>query len=280
MKKITAKMIRSAVSELCIKANTVVRANVKAALAGALKNETESRPRGLLEQLLQNVEIARREKLAICQDTGMPVVFVEVGRDVNLSGVDVTAAVNQGVRDGYQNGYLRNSVVADPILRKGPSTFTPAIIHFDFVSRRGMKISVLPKGFGCENKSKLKMFNPTAKLEEIEDFIVSSVAEAGPDACPPYILGVGIGGSADYAAMLSKKAFLRPINQRSRLPHVAEFEKRLFERVNGLGIGPMGLGGRTTLLGISILTHPTHIAGLPVAVNISCHALRSATITL
>lgn len=280
MKKITEKAIRSAVAALCIEANTLLRRDVKAALEKAVENETDDRPRGILRQLLLNADAAKNERLAICQDTGMPVVFVEIGRDVNLAGVDIAGAINQGLADGYKRGYFRDSIIADPILRGGASGFTPGILHFDFTAGRGVKITVLPKGFGCENKSKLKMFNPTVRLEEIEDFIVSSVAEAGPDACPPYILGVGIGGTADHAAMLSKKAFLRPLGKASRVPHVAQLEKRLFERVNALNLGPMGLGGKTTVLGVSILTYPTHIAGLPVAVNFSCHALRSATALL
>lgn len=280
MKKITEKAIRSAVAALCIEANTLLRRDIKAALEKAIENETDERPRGILGQLLENADAAKKERLAICQDTGMPVVFVEIGRDVNLAGVDVSGAINQGLADGYKRGYFRDSIVADPILRGGASGFTPGILHFDFTAGRGVKITVLPKGFGCENKSKLKMFNPTAPLTEIEDFIVASVSEAGPDACPPYILGVGIGGTADHAAMLSKKALLRPLDKTSRVPHVAQLEKRLFERVNALNLGPMGLGGKTTVLGVSILTYPTHIAGLPVAVNFSCHALRSAHVRI
>ena len=216
--------------------------------------------------------------MALCQDTGLPTVFVDIGREVDISGIDIPGAIQKGIARGYKRGYLRNSIVSDPLLRPQQTKYTPGILHFDFGFYRGIKITVLPKGFGCENKTQLRMFNPTVPLQEIEQFILSVVKAAGPDACPPYIVGVGIGGSADYAALLAKKALLRPVNKCSSLTHVAKLEKDLFKKINQLNIGPMGLGGKTTVLGVNILTYPTHIAGLPVVVNISCHVLRSASV--
>jgi fumarate hydratase subunit alpha len=214
--------------------------------------------------------------MPLCQDTGVPIIFLEIGQDVSLSGIDVTKAVQQGVALGYRQGYLRSSIVGDPFRRGEGSDFAPGILHAEFVPKRGLTISVLPKGFGCENKTQLKMFNPTASSAEVVDFIIHVVCQAGCDACPPYVVGVGIGGTADHAALLSKKALLRPVNCRSRVPMVARMERDLISRMNRMSIGPLGLGGSPTVLGVNIVTAPTHIAGLPVCVNISCHALRSA----
>jgi fumarate hydratase subunit alpha len=280
MRKVTEKLISATVSRLCIRANTHLRPDAEAALRRAARLEKNARARKILRQLLQNARIARAESLAICQDTGLPVVFVEIGRDINCLGLDLEGAINAGIRDGYEKGFLRNSIVADPLSRGGSTAFGPAVIHFEFVPRRGLRLTVLPKGFGCENKTQLKMFNPTARSREIKDFIVSAVREAGPDACPPYTVGVGIGASADHASLLSKKALLRPLGKWHPSAHVAALERELLREINESGIGPMGLGGRATALGVHILTHPTHMAGLPVAVNISCHVLRSASALL
>jgi len=278
MKKINSEMIRRAVAHLCVEANIKLRRDVCAALNRAVKNETNARAKRLLKQLLDNARIAQADKVALCQDTGMPSVFVEIGRDVNTQGLNIDQAIQKGIEDGYRKGFLRNSIVSDPLLRPQPPKFGPGVIHYDFGSHQGLKITVLPKGFGCENKTQLKMFTPTASLDEIKKFIISVVKESGPDACPPYILGVGIGGGADQAVLLAKKALLRPLDKSSSLAHVARLEKELLKKINQTKIGPLGLSGATTALGISVLAAPTHIAGLPVAVSISCHVLRSASV--
>ena len=280
MKKISSDKITHTVSRLCIEANIYLRKDIKTALGKALKIEKAGRAKMILKQILENAKAAQEDRVALCQDTGFPTVFVEIGRDVDISGMNLTAAIQKGIREGYKKGYLRNSIVADPLLRPQKTEFTPGIIHFDFGTHKGIKITVLPKGFGCENKTQLKMFTPTVSVVEIKRFILSVVQEAGPDACPPYVVGVGIGGSADYAVYLAKKALLRPVNQHSALANIRTLEKELFKKINQSGIGPMGLGGKTTVLGVNILTHPTHIAGLPVAVNISCHVSRSASAVL
>ncbi|HAJ57338.1 MAG TPA: fumarate hydratase [Candidatus Omnitrophica bacterium] len=280
MKKLTEKMISESVARLCIDANLHLRPDVDSALARALSKESGIQAKKILKQLVDNARIAKADRVALCQDTGMPVVFVDIGRGVDVSSLDMTRAVNKGVREGYKRGYLRNSIVLDPLAREGASKFSPCVIHFTFGRHKGMRITVLPKGFGCENKTQLKMFNPTATIGDIKDFIISAVQQAGPDACPPYILGIGIGGTADYACQLSKEALLRPIDKPNPLGAVAKLEKELYKKINQSGIGPMGLGGNTTVLGVNIKTFPTHIAGLPVCVNISCHVLRSASVIL
>jgi fumarate hydratase subunit alpha len=278
MKKINSEIIRRAVAHLCIEANIRLRKDVRAALSRAIKSETNPRAKRFLSQLLDNARIAQADKIALCQDTGLPTVFVEIGRDVNTQGLDMDRAIQKGIEDGYRKGFLRNSIVSDPLLRPQPPKFSPGVIHYDFGLYRGLRITVLPKGFGCENKTQLKMFTPTVPLEEIKKFIISVVKDSGPDACPPYVVGVGIGGSADQAVLLAKKALLRPLDKCSSLKHIASLEKDLLKKINQANIGPLGLGGRTTSLGVSVLTAPTHIAGLPVAVSISCHALRSASV--
>lgn len=281
MKKITEILISQTIARLCVKANLDLRSDVLSALKKAASSETFERARTILNQLIENAKIASSQRVPICQDTGLPVVFAQIGKDADISGLDISKAIDRGIETGYRDGYLRNSIIHNP-LKRGASKFSPSVIHYDFVSGRGLKFTVLPKGFGSENKTKLSMFNPTASLEEIKDFIVASVKDAGPDACPPYIVGVGIGGTADYACVLAKKSLLKPIgsvNYRSS-SDVHRLQKVLFNEINKLNIGPMGLGGDTTCLGVNILTHPTHIAGLPVCVNISCHVLRSASATI
>lgn len=268
-----AAKIREAISDLCVQANIVLRNDVLRALNSAYKKENSRRAKTILGAILENARLAKLNRLAICQDTGMPIVFVELGSEVRISG-DLKQAIQRGVEDGYHKASLRNSIVLDPLLRGRPK-FSPAIIHFDLVKGSKMKLSVLPKGFGCENKSALKMFKPTTGIVEIKKFIIDTVKSAGPDACPPYVIGVGIGGTADYAGLLAKKALLRKITS-----YAKKLELELLRDINKLNIGPMGLGGKTTALAVNIETYPTHIAGLPVAVNISCHALRSAVKTL
>jgi fumarate hydratase subunit alpha len=275
-KVIKAETITKAVTDLCIKVNLVLRKDILAALRKASAQEKNRRAKEILEAIIKNAQIAKTEKLAICQDTGMLCVFLEVGQDVKITG-DLKQAINRGVELGYRKGYLRNSIIQDPLLR-GKSGFSPAVIHVDLVKGSKLKIAVLPKGFGCENKSQLRMFKPTVELSQIKQFIIDAVKSAGPDACPPYIVGVGIGGTSDYACLLAKEALLRPISY--ELSAMSNLERELLSSINKLNIGPMGLGGKATALAVNIKTYPTHIAGLPVAVNISCHALRSARIIL
>jgi fumarate hydratase subunit alpha len=276
MRMISAEKIKRIVSDLCIEANLSLRKDVLSALKSAHLKETNKRAKEILQAIIKNALIARREKLAICQDTGLPCVFVEFGQDVRIAG-DLKSAINKGVESGYKKGFLRNSIIKDPLARS-KAGFQPAVIHIDLVKGSRVKLTVLPKGFGCENKTQLKMFNPTASLDEIKKFIVEAVKSAGPDACPPYVVGVGIGGTADYAMFLAKKALLRKFGVRSS--EFGVLEKEILKEINRLNIGPMGLGGKTTVLAVNIETYPTHIAGLPVAVNISCHALRSATVVI
>ncbi len=281
MREIKASQITQAVTELARRANFILRSDVLSALRSAYRFEKNKRAKTILKAILDNAAYAKQENLAICQDTGIPVVFAEVGQDVKISG-DLKAAINKGIKDGYKKYSLRNSIVADPLLRGNPK-FSPCIIHTDIVKGNKIKLTVLPKGFGCENKSQLKMFKPTAGREEIKKFIVDAVISAGPDACPPYVVGVGIGGTADYASLMAKKALLKKIKlQRGLSPKgtVPDLERELLLQINKTGIGPMGLGGRCTALAVKIQKYPTHIAGLPVSVNISCHALRSAEIVL
>jgi len=274
MKVISANKIRNTVADLCIRANLFLRKDVLAQLKAAYAREKKKGAKDILGAIIQNASLAKKERLAICQDTGIPCVFIEIGQEVRISG-DLKKAIAQGVELGYKKGFLRNSIIKDPLLRVKPG-YSPAVIHIDIIKGDRFRLSVLPKGFGCENKTQLRMFNPTAQLAEIKKFIIEAVESAGPDACPPYIVGVGIGGTADYACFLAKKALLRKLGARSS--ELTALERELLLAINNLNIGPMGLGGRTTALGVNIETHPTHIAGLPVAVNISCHALRSASI--
>ncbi|MDD4908138.1 MAG: fumarate hydratase [Candidatus Omnitrophica bacterium] len=277
MKIITADKIRDAVKELCLRANFLLRPDVLSALKAAYAREDNKRAKNLLSVIIKNGRIARLKHLAICQDTGLPIVFMQIGQGALIRG-NLNAAVNKGVEAGYKEGSFRGSIVKDP-LNRGASSYQPGITHINVTSGNKIKITVLIKGFGSENKSQLKMFNPTADKKEIKKFIIDAVKNAGADACPPYIVGVGIGGSADYAAFLAKKALLSKIKDRLTPAgdHISALERGLLNDINKLNIGPMGLGGKTTCLGVNIITAPTHIAGLPVAVNISCHALRSAT---
>jgi len=276
MRKINVRLVREAVKGLSLEANTVLRKDILGALKKAYKNKSEKRAKNILKILLENAGIAAREKRAICQDTGLPVVDLEIGQDVSFVGGDLNDAITQGVKDGYSAGYFRKSVVEDPITRKKINLLTPPVTYMKIVAGNKVRITVAPKGFGSENKSRIKMFKPTAAIEDIMDFIVETVKLAGPDACPPYVIGVGIGGTFDKAALLSKKALFLPVNSKSGDKAAARLQKAVFKNINKLNIGPMGLGGSATCLGVNILTAPTHIAGLPVSVNVSCHATRSA----
>ncbi len=278
---VKASDIEKAVAKICLEANTVLREDVLAALEEAYRgSEKESGPAAMLEVLVENAKIAKKTKLPICQDTGMAAVFVELGRDVVVSDGNIFQAIDAGVEKAYKEGFFRKSVVADPILRDNTGTNTPAMVHIDPVEGDKITISVMPKGFGSENKSAIAMLNPTSTPKDIIDFCVGTVKKAGPDACPPYVLGIGIGGTMEMCAFLAKKALLRPIDKANAKSHIAKLEEEIKVGANELKIGTMGLGGDHTVIGVNIETAPTHIAGLPVAVNISCHALRSASITI
>jgi len=276
MRKIHVRDITETVARLCIKANIDLRPDVYEALGRCLKREKNRRARRILGVLLDNADCARKLKIAICQDTGLPYIFVELGQEVRILGGELIKAINKGIEEGYKRGHLRNSVIRHPLKRASGPKFSPGVVHIDVVGGRHLVLSVLPKGFGSENKSAVKMFKPTEKIETICDFVLSVLQEAGPDACPPFVVGIGIGGGLDQAALLAKEALLYRIDRKNPDQTLAKLEDKLLKSINRLNIGPMGLGGESTCLGVNIKTHPTHIAGLPVAVNISCHALRSA----
>ncbi len=284
-----SKVIQS-VCDMTQSANYYVNDDIKNSLKNALDTEESGTGINIINQLLTNADIASEKKVPICQDTGMAVFFVEIGQNVfidndvkdnkNIKLGTLTEGINEGVRQGYQKGYLRKSIVKDPFHRENTGDNTPAVIHYDIVDGNCLKIHFAPKGFGSENMSKIHMIKPGDGMEGAKKVILETIDAAGPNACPPMVVGVGIGGSFEKAAILSKKALLRPVNKHSEIPYVKELEEELLEKANRLGIGPQGMGGRTTVLGINILTHPTHIAGLPVAVNISCHATRHAYVEL
>lgn len=275
MRKIQVKQISSLVSRLCIEANIRLRSDIRSSLKAALRQEKKRRAKEAIKMLIENARIAERESIPICQDTGLVTVFIEMGQDTRLSGGLLKKAVDEGVSEGYKKGYLRKSVVRSPLTRKNTNTNTPAILHVSLVPGETFDVWVVPKGFGSENKSRLKMLEPSAGERGIVDFVVEAVKDAGPEACPPFVVGVGIGGTFDYAAHLAKKSLLRRIDEKNPDKRLASLEKEIFDKVNRSGIGPMGLGGKTTALGVNILSAATHIAGLPVAVNINCHATRS-----
>ncbi len=280
MREIEVNEIIDAVRELCIKANCVLNDDVYNALEAAKNTEKSPIGKEILCQLTDNADIAKNEYVPICQDTGMAIVFVELGQEVHIKGGLLTDAINEGVRRGYRDGYLRKSVVSDPFIRENTKDNTPAIIHYDIVEGDKIKIIVAPKGFGSENMSKIYMLKPSAGIEGAKDAIVQAVDEAGPNPCPPMVVGVGVGGNFEMAALLAKKALLRTIGSHSDKPHLREMEEELLQRMNSLGIGPQGLGGVTTVLGVNVESFPTHIAGMPIAVNISCHVTRHAEVIL
>lgn len=274
MRTIEVSLVTDTIKEMCIEANHFLSEDMKNALDKA-KN-TEKSPLGcqILEQLEENLKIAGEDMIPICQDTGMAVLFVEIGQDVHFEGGNLEDAINEGVRRGYVDGYLRKSVVKDPIYRDNTKDNTPAVIHYEMVPGDKVKLTMAPKGFGSENMSKVYMLKPADGIEGVKNAILTAVKEAGPNACPPMVLGVGIGGTFEKCALLAKKALTRPIDQRSEIPYVKELEEEMLEKINKSGIGPGGLGGTTTALAVNINTYPTHIAGLPVAINICCHVNR------
>ncbi|MBQ9598368.1 MAG: fumarate hydratase [Clostridia bacterium] len=277
MRTVNSDEIVRAVRDMCIKANCHINDDVKNAIEKSVETEKSDISKGVLKNLLKNAEIAHTKEIPICQDTGMAVFFVEIGNEVTVEGDTITEAINKGVSKGYTEGYLRKSVVADPLNRVNTKDNTPAVIHYDFVKGDKIKITIAPKGFGSENKSAVKMLNPSDGLDGVIDFVTETVRKAGANPCPPMVVGVGIGGTLDKVTELSKKALTRDLDKRNENPFYADLEERLLERVNKLGIGPQGMGGTTTALAVNIEVFPTHIAGLPVAVNISCHATRHVT---
>ena len=280
MREIQVSAITDVVEKLCIEANTHLPGDVKCAIENCRACEDGDIAKGVLDNIIENYNIADRECVPICQDTGMACVFLEIGQDVHLVGGSLTDAVNEGVRRGYTNGYLRKSVVADPVRRGNTGDNTPAMIYTEIVPGENVKITVGPKGFGSENMSAIRMFKPSAGLQGIKDFIIETVENAGPNPCPPMVVGVGIGGTFDKAALLAKKAIMRPLDTHHPDPYYAALETELLEAVNATGIGPQGLGGKTTCLGVHIIAGATHIAGLPVAVNVGCHVTRHQTAVL
>ena len=274
MREINVSQITEVVAKLCIEANQHLPEDVKCAIKTCRACEDWDIAQGVLDQIIENYEIADRECVPICQDTGMACVFLEIGQDVHLVGGNLTDAINEGVRKGYAEGYLRKSVVADPVRRGNTGDNTPAMIYIDIVPGEEVKITVGPKGFGSENMSAIRMFKPSAGLQGIKDFILETIEAAGPNPCPPMVVGVGIGGTFDKAALLAKKALMRPLDSKNPDPFYADLEVEMLEKINELGIGPQGFGGKTTAIGLNIETLPTHIAGMPCAININCHVTR------
>ena len=274
MREVNVSIITDNIKEMCIEANHFLTDDMKNVFEKAVKNEESALGKQVLGQLEENLKIAGEDMIPICQDTGMAVVFINVGQDVHLIGGDITDAINEGVRRGYVDGYLRKSVVKDPIYRENTKDNTPAVIHFNIVPGDKVDITVAPKGFGSENMSRVFMLKPADGIEGVKEAILTAVKDAGPNACPPIVVGVGIGGTFEKCAYLAKKALTRDLNEESPVEYVRDLEKEMLEKINKLGIGPGGLGGTQTALAINIETYPTHIAGLPVAVNICCHVNR------
>ena len=274
IREINASEITKTVREMCIKVNHFLSEDMDNALKKATENEKSDLGKKILDQLQENLKIAGEDMIPICQDTGMAVLFVEVGQDVHVADGLIEDAINEGVRQGYVDGYLRKSVVKDPIIRENTKDNTPAVIHYYIVAGDKIKITFAPKGFGSENMSRVFMLKPADGIEGVKNAIMTAVTDAGPNACPPMVVGVGIGGTFEKCAILAKKALTREIGKNSDIEYVAELEKEMLQKINTLGIGPGGLGGTTTALAVNINTYPTHIAGLPVAVNICCHVNR------
>lgn len=277
VREIEAAKITDTVKRLCIQANVILPEDVKNCIIKRKSEENWAPAREILDRIEENFELAAAENVPICQDTGVACVFLEIGQEVHIAGGDITQAVNEGVRQGYAEGYLRKSVVRDPLDRVNTGDNTPAMIYYDIVPGDKIKITVAPKGFGSENMSQIKMLRPSDGTEGVKAFVLKAVEEAGPNPCPPIIVGVGIGGTFDKAALLAKKALLRETGTPSADPLYAKLEEELLEKINALGIGPQGFGGKTTALAVAVEHYPTHIAGLPVAVNINCHVARHKT---
>lgn len=274
IRTVDTDLIIQNVKEMCIEANHYLSPDMDEAMKNAVITEKSELGQKILNQLQDNLKIADEEMIPICQDTGMAVIFLEVGQDVHFEGMAIEDAINEGVRRGYTEGFLRKSVVGDPLLRENTKDNTPAVVHYSIVPGDKVKITMAPKGFGSENMSRVFMLKPADGIEGVKNAILTAVKDAGPNACPPMVVGVGIGGTFEKCALLAKKALTRPVNEYSDIPYIKEMESELLERINKLGIGPGGLGGTTTALAVNINTYPTHIAGLPVAINICCHVNR------
>ena len=280
VRNVDVELLTKNIKEMCIKANHYLAPDMEKAMREACEKESKPLAKQILGQLLENLDIAGKDMIPICQDTGMAVVFLKIGQDVHFEGGSVEKAVNEGVRQGYQEGYLRKSVVGDPLLRVNTKDNTPAVIHYELVPGDQVEITLAPKGFGSENMSKIWMLKPADGAEGVKDAIIETVREAGPNACPPVVVGVGIGGTFEKAAILAKQALTREIGTHSPLAHIREMEEELLQKINEIGLGPAGLGGDTTALAVNINTYATHIAGLPVAVNMCCHVNRHIVRTI
>ena len=280
VRNVDTRLLTENIKEMCIQANHYLAPDMEKAMKDAYEKESKPLAKQILGQLLENLDIAGKDMIPICQDTGMAVVFLKIGQDVHFEGGSVEEAVNEGVRQGYEEGYLRKSVVGDPLLRVNTKDNTPAVIHYEIVPGDQVEITLAPKGFGSENMSKIWMLKPADGAEGVKEAIINTVKEAGPNACPPVVVGVGIGGTFEKAAILAKKALTREIGVHSPLPHIREMEEELLVKINEIGLGPAGLGGDTTALAVNINTYATHIAGLPVAVNMCCHVNRHIVRTI
>lgn len=280
MREIDVKIIQELVAEKCITSNIYIEEDIRKALKNAKDKESSSVGSMVLDMIIKNAEVAKENDIALCQDTGMVVAFIEVGQEVHFTNGSITQAINMGVIDGYREGYLRKSVVEDPLLRNNTNDNSPAVIYYNIVPGDKIKIELMFKGFGSENMSQIKMLKPSDGKEGVVGFVIKAVKDAGPNPCPPIIVGVGIGGTMEKAANLAKYSLMRPIGLRNEKKHLAELEVELLDQINSLGIGPQGLGGVTTALDVHVESYPTHIAGLPVAVNINCHSSRHSTIIL
>jgi fumarate hydratase subunit alpha len=280
MRRIDVQKVTDGIKKLCIETNLYLGKDVIDHLSKVQSQESSPLGKSIIQDLLKNAEIAKKEQIPICQDTGMAVVFVDIGQEVQLIGGNITEAIQEGVRQGYRDGYLRRSVVRDPLNRQNTQDNTPAVIYYDIIPGDQIQIKFAPKGFGSENMSQIKMLKPSDGRKGVEDFVIQVVAEAGANPCPPVVVGVGIGGTMDKAAVLAKKALLRPIGTHHAQEHLKDLEQTLLEKINQLGIGPQGLGGNITALAVHVEVFATHIAGLPVAVNINCHAARHGEIII
>lgn len=280
MRDISCNTITKAIAKLCFEANVFIGDDIKNAINEACITEESNEGRAVLLDLLDNIELAKEKRIPACQDTGMAVVFAKVGQEVHITDGNFIDAINKGVSIGYTEGYLRASVVMDPFIRENTKDNTPAVIHTEIVPGDKIHLTVAPKGFGSENMSAMKMFSPSDGVEGVKEFILETVIKAGPNPCPPIVLGVGIGGTIEKAALMAKTALLRDLDSTSEFPHIAKLEEEMLSKINDLGIGPAGTGGRTTALAININVYPTHIAGLPVVINMGCHATRHASIEI
>ncbi|WP_313134989.1 fumarate hydratase [Anaerocolumna sp.] len=277
MRIINTDTITANIKEMCIEANYQLSEDMKCGIHNAYDSERSLLGKQILSQLKENMEIAKTENIPICQDTGMAIVFIKLGQDIHVEGMPLEQAINEGIREGYKEGYLRKSIVGDPLTRNNTNDNTPGVIHYEIIPGDKMEITVAPKGFGSENMSRIYMLKPADGVEGVKNAVLETVKLAGPNACPPIIVGVGIGGDFEKCAILAKKALTRNINEHSNIDHIKNLEIELLDQINKLGIGPAGLGGTNTALGVNIETYPTHIAGLPVAINICCHVNRHIT---